>query len=203
MGPLLIPAIQSGIGLVQSIFGGSARRKAERDLEGFANSYQTSPGILDYYQKALARYNPNAYESSYYQNQRKGIDRNFSAGISSAQNRRSGLAAISTLNQQANDASARAGATAEQLQGQALGQLGQAASLKNQADQKKFDMLYNLKAMKAGQKAVQENQGYQNIFGGISNMAKMAMLGDGQDNSGMNAYKMERMPYDPQTLPYN
>jgi len=176
MTPFLIPALQTGIGLAQSIFGGGARRKAEKDLEGYANSYKPSSSIMDYYTKALARYSPNAYTSNYYQAQKNAINRNFASGVNALQDRRSGLAGISTLNQQANDANARAAGTSEQLQGQELSQLGQASNLKNQSEQKKFDMLYNLKAMKAGQLATTQNQGMQNVFGGFNNAAQIAKL---------------------------
>lgn len=204
MGPEIIPFIPSiakGIfGGIQSIFSG--RRKAEKDLENFANSYKVSPGILDYYNKALARYSANPYTSQYYQNQSNQIGRNMASGINAAQDRRSALAAISTLNRGANDAYAKAGVTAEGLQGQALGQLGQAAQAKNAAEQKGFDMKYNLKAMKAGQAATRENQGYQNIYSGLTDAAKLGTLfggGDGNKKSvfgyGENAPVNDPFPY--------
>lgn len=171
------PSIAKGlIGGIQSIFGGGARKRAEKDLENYANSYQVSPGILDYYNKALARYSANPYTSQFYNNQLNQIGRNVASGINAAQDRRSGLAAITSLTRGANDALAKAGATAEQMQGQQLGQLGQAASLKNTAEQKKYDMLYNLKAMKAGQAATRQNQGMQNLYGALGDYAKLKYL---------------------------
>lgn len=175
--------IKGGIGLVQGLFGGGARRRAEKDLEKFANSYQVSPGILDYYNKALARYSPNAYTSSFYQNQANKIARNMATGVNAAQDRRSALSVITNLNQQANDASAKAAATAEQMQGQQLAQLGSAASMKNAAEQKKFDMLYNLKAMKAGQSATLQNQGMQNAYSALSDYAKLKYLFPGSTSN--------------------
>lgn len=180
-----VPAIAKGLfGGIQSIFGGGARRRAEKDLENYANSYQVSPGILDYYNKALARYSPNPYTSQGYQNQANQIRTNMASGIAAAQDRRSGLAAISGLNRQANKAFGNAGAQAEAQQAQALGQLGQAAGVKNAAEQKKFDMLYNLKAMKAGQAATRENQGYQNLYGALGDYTKLKYLLGGGDSSG-------------------
>jgi hypothetical protein len=161
------PAIAKGVfGLAQSIFGGGARRRAERELEQQAKSYEVSPGIMDYYQKALARYSPDPYKSPLYQEQQKQIGRNLATGIGAAQDRRSGLSAISRLTQGASDASA-------------LSQLGQAAQMRNAAEQKKFDMLYNLKAQRAGQAATRESQGFQNIFGGLTDWAKMKYLQEG------------------------
>ncbi len=191
-----VPAIAKGVfGGIQSIFGGSAKGKAEKDLENYANSYKTSPGILDYYNKALSRYSANPFTSQYYQNQSNQIDRNTASGINSAQDRRSGLAAIGNLTRSANDAYANAGVNAEKMQGQQLGQLGQAAGMKNAAEQKKFDMLYNLKAMKAGQAATRENQGYQNIFSGLSDYTKLkTLLGGNTDESTGDGLPYMRVP---------
>lgn len=183
-----IPAIAKGVfGGIQSLFSG--RGKAEKDLEKYAESYRVSPGILDYYNKALSRYSSNPYTSQYYQNQSNQINRNMASGINAAQDRRGGLAAISSLNQQSNDAYAKAGVNAEGLQGQALGQLGQAANMKNQAEQKGFDMKYNLKAMKAGQAAKRQNDGIQNIYGGLSDATKLfALGGEGKEDKPLQRF---------------
>jgi hypothetical protein len=180
-----VPAIAKGlVGGLQSILGGGARRKAEKDLERHANSYQVSPGILDFYNKALARYSANPYTSQYYGNQKRAIDRNMVTAINASQDRRGALATISALNQQTNDAYAKAGANAENMQAQALGQLGTAAGMKNQAEQKKFDMLYNLKAMKAGQSATLQNQGMQNLYSGLGDYTKLKYLLGGNNPVG-------------------
>jgi len=172
-----IPSIAKGvIGGLQSIFGGAARRRNEKDLLNFANSYQVSPGILDVYNKALSRYSANPTTSQYYTNQKRQIDRNMATGINAAQDRRSALSSIAALNQQSNDAYAKAGANAEGLQGQQLSQLSNAAAMKNQAEQKKFDMLYNIKAMKAGQAATTQNNGMQNVYGAIDDYSIMKYL---------------------------
>ncbi len=178
-----VPAIAKGVfGGIQSIFSG--RGAAEKDLENYANSYKVSSGILDYYNKALSRYSANPYTSQSYQNQANQIKGNMATGIAAAQDRRSGLAAISGLNRQSNRAFANAGAAAEQQQAQALGQLGQAAGVKNAAEQKGFDMKYNLKAMKAGQAAKRENDGYQNMFGGLTDATKLNYLFGQNGSSG-------------------
>lgn len=171
------PLIAKGIfGLGQSIFGGGARKRAEKDLEKYAQSFSVSPSIMDYYNKALARYTPSPYQSQYYQQMRNVIGRNLATGISAAQDRRSGVASVGALTQQANDASARAAGTAESMQRQQLAQLGSAAQAKNAMEQKKFDMLYNLKAMKAGQAATRQNQGMQNLYGALSDYSILKYL---------------------------
>lgn len=179
------PIIAKGIfGLGQSIFGGGARRRAEKDLEKYAQSFSVSPSIMDYYNKALARYTPSPYQSQYYQQMRNTIGRNLATGISAAQDRRGGLASVGALTQQANDASARAAGTAEQMQGQQLSQLGAAAGAKNAMEQKKFDMLYNLKAMKAGQAATRQNQGMQNLYGALSDYGMLKYLKPSAEGGG-------------------
>ena len=55
-----IPGIlQAGGGLIQGIFGGGARRKAQKELEGMVNNYQPNASIMDYYNKALSKYSSN------------------------------------------------------------------------------------------------------------------------------------------------
>ena len=169
-----IPSLlQFGGGLVQSIFGGGARRKAQKELQGMVDNYKPNESILNYYNKALSRYSANPYTSQSYQNQNNQIQRNLATSISAGQDRRQGLMGTSLAVQQANDANAKASAQAEQQQAQALGQLGNATNAKAGEDRRKFDMKYNLLAMKAGNSAGTENQGYKNIFGGLSNLSTL------------------------------
>ena len=167
-----IPGIlQAGGGLIQGIFGGGARRKAQKELEGMVNNYQPNASIMDYYNKALSKYSSNPYTSQFYQNQQNQIQRNLATGVSALQDRRSALAGIGKSVQIANDATVRAGANVEQQQRQDLGILGAATGMKAGEDRRKFDMKYNLTAQKAGQSATTENMGYKNIFGGLSNLS--------------------------------
>jgi hypothetical protein len=181
-------------GLAQSIFSG--KRKAEKDLENYANSYTPNSSILDYYNKALARYSSNPYTSQYFQNQTNQIGRNLATGIGAAQDRHSGLASIGGLVQGADDATAKAGATAENLQGQALGQLGQASKLKAGEDEKKYDLLYNLKSLKAGAANQQESAGLSNAFQGVGNTLNYLTAAKqyGSSNYGMLGGTNPRRP---------
>lgn len=181
-------------GVVQSIFSG--KRKAEKDLENYANSYTPNSSILDYYNKALSRYSSNSYTSQYFQNQTNQIGRNLATGIGAAQDRHSGLASIGSLVQGADDATAKAGATAENLQGQALGQLGQASKLKAGEDEKKFDLIFNLKALKAGAANQQESAGLSNAFQGVGNTLNYLTAAKqyGSSNYGMLGGTNPRRP---------
>ena len=186
-------------GLVQSIGAGKKRKRAEQQLEAQVRGFQPNASIMDYYNKALAKYNPNPYQSAAYGQQKNMIDRNLATGLNAAQNKRMGLAALGGLVQQANDNSARAAGSAEAAGRQDLGQLAQAAQMKTNEQQKKFDMMYNLTAQKAGAYAQTQNTGIQNIFSGLSNAAYLydnnnnVNNWDNGINAGANAYKMPRI----------
>lgn len=174
----MVGAIAAGaqtlVGLGQSIFGGIKAKKTQRELERMVDQYQPNQSIMDYYGKALQKYNANPYMSQSYQNQQNQIQRNLATGMNSAQTRRGGLASLGTLVQGANDASAQAGAMAEQQQNADLAQLGQATGMKAQEDKYKFENKYNLLAMKAGAANQTANAGMQNMFGGLGSFVDMA-----------------------------
>lgn len=160
-------------GLAQSIFSG--RKRKERELEKYAETWKPSQSILDYYNQAYARYNPNAYQSKMYQEQQNQIQRNLATGIGASQERRGGLANIAALTQGASDSSRRAATAAEQMQGQQLSQLGSAAQQKAAQDRYGYELKYNLLAQKAGQAARTQNMGLQNLYGGLADLATVGM----------------------------
>jgi hypothetical protein len=167
----IVGLISAGLGLYQAISGGVKAHKAEKDLEAQAKGFQPNQSILDYYNKALAKYNPNPYQTASYQQQKNQIGSNLATGLNAAQNRRGGLGAIGGLVNQANQASAQAAGNAENQNRSELSQLGNAAGAKTGEQQKKFDLMYNLTAAKAGAGASQENTGISNLYGGLSNAA--------------------------------
>ena len=62
----LLPLISAGAGLVQSIVGGIKAGKAQKQLEKMQSpQYAQNQGILDYYNKALARYNVSTFNKKY------------------------------------------------------------------------------------------------------------------------------------------
>ena len=204
----MIGSIISGIGaiggLVQAIGAGKKRNRAEKALEAQVKGFQPNASIIDLYNKQLAKYNPNPYQSAAFGQQKNMIDRNLATGLNAAQNKRMGLSALGGLVQQANDNSARAAGAAEAAGRQDLGQLAQAAQMKTNEQQKKFDMMYNLTAQKAGAYAQTQNTGIQNLFSGLSNAAYMYDSNNDNNNdnvnnwdnginAGANAYKMPRI----------
>ena len=178
--PILIPLATTAYGIYSSSHAASQRKQAENNLENQANNMKPNASILDYYQKSLAKYSANPYESQSYQQQNNQIQRNLATGINSTQNKRLGLAGIAGQVQQANDAQAKAASNAQAQSGADLARLGNAAGMKTAEEQKKTDLLFNLQAQKAGAYASTENSGIRNIFNGLSTAA--SMYGGYEDN---------------------
>lgn len=176
--PLAIPLLQAGAGILQTIIGGGKARKAQRELERLQTpTYTPNKSIIDYYDKALSRFNTDPYQSELYKQQQQQIGRNATTAINQAQDRRSGLAAVSGINRGANDAMLNAGVAAEQQRNQRFGQLGNAAGMRANEDMTAFqynqvapyEKKYNLLAMKAAGNNQTAQAGMQNIFQGLSN----------------------------------
>lgn len=185
MGPLVLPAIQAGAGLVQSIFGGIRARKAQKELERTqAPSYSPSKAISDYYNKALSRYGLSPYESSLYKNQMQNIQRSTAQGLSTMQEGRTGIGGVAALVQAQNDAMLKAAGAAEQEQGSRLNQLGQASGMMGDEHRQMFNInqmlpyqqKVNLLSQKAAGGAATTNAGLQNIFGGLSSMGQLGLM---------------------------
>lgn len=170
-----LSGLQTVIGGIQSIVGSRRAKKAQNQLEGLVNSYQPNQSILDYYNKALSRYNPDPYNSAMYRMQNQQAGRGLATGINALQDRRSALMGLPSLISNYNNANLKAAATAEQQQAQALSQLGQATGMKANEDARKFDMKYNLLGQKASGGNQIMNAGFRNIFGGIGSAGNMYM----------------------------
>jgi hypothetical protein len=181
----ILPAIGAAVGIGQAIFGGIKAKKAQKQLENLQTpSYGGSESIMDYYNKALSRYNANPYQSQQYQYATGAANRNQAAGIGALQDRRSAVGGISRLAAVGNDAALRAGVQAEQQQNQRFGQLGQAAGMKTQDELRQFqqnkiapyEKQYNLLSMKAGAANQTVNAGMSNIFGGLGAMSDYKLI---------------------------
>lgn len=198
----LIPLAVAAYGAISSGIASRKRKKAEQELERQAAAHQPNASIIDYYNKSLAKFNVNPYQSASYTQQNNQIQRNLATGLNSAQNRRLGLGAIGGLVQQANDASARAVGNSESQSARELAMLGSAAGAKTNEQQRKFDMMYNLQAAKAGAYASTQNSGLQNLYSGLSTAAYMYGMGNDNNeeknpwdngyNAGANAWRMPR-----------
>lgn len=180
----LIPgAVQAAIGVGQSIAGGIQAHRAQRQLEKLISGYQPNQSIMDFYSKALQRYNVNPYQSNVYQMQKQNAGRGLTTGISALHDRRSATGNIATLVQGYNDANLKAAATAEGQQAQALGQLGQATGMKAAEDKYKFEAKYNLLSAKAGGGNQILNSGIQNAYGGAGSISNYLTAKDMYGNN--------------------
>lgn len=194
-------AIQGLAGVGQAIGGAIQEKRAERKLEKLIAGYQPNQSIMDYYNKALARYNVNPYEGAMYRAATQGAGRGLTTGINALNDRRSVLGGISQLVQGYSDASLRAAATAEGQQSQALGQLGRAAGMKTAEEKYPFELKANLYGAKAAGGAQIMNAGLQNIMGAGSNLSQMAMLNQ-MYGGGNSSYRGGRGSYAPESASY-
>jgi hypothetical protein len=175
-------------GAIQSIIGGGKAGRAQRQLEKMVNNYQSSGSIMDYYTKALNKYNMNPYNSAMYQLQSENARSGTAQGINALQDRRSSLGGVSSLIANQNNNLLKAAATAEGQQAQALGQLGQATAMKDREDKYKFEAKYNLLSAKAGGANQVLNTGLTNAYNNLSSLSDYAMAnklyGDGGYGGG-------------------
>lgn len=162
---------QGAIGIGQSIIGGIKQNRATKKYEKLIDSYQPNQSIMDYYGKALQRYNQNPYDSTIYRMQSQNAGRGLATGLSTLNDRRSALAGVSGLVRGYNDSMLKAAATAEGQQGAALSQLGQATGMKAAEDKYKFEAKANLLGAKAVGGGQLLNSGLQNAYGGLSNIS--------------------------------
>ncbi len=168
--------IQGVTGAAQAIGGAIREHKNTKKVEDLANNYKPNQGILDYYNKALQKYNVNPYQTNLYKMQEQQSNRGLASGIGALQSRGQALAGINSLVQGRNDSLLKAGAQAEQMQGQDLNRLAGATAMKAQEEKYPFEMKYNLYSAKAGGGAQQLNAGLANLYGAGSSMSQMAML---------------------------
>lgn len=202
--PVTIGAVTAGAGLLQSFFGGRKAKKAQKQLENLQSpTYNPNESVLSYYNNALQRYNVNPYNSTLYKTQQQNIGRGVNQGIGALNNRRSGLAGISSLIQGQNDSLLKAGIAAENQKDQRFSQLGGATQMKAGEDRQAFNInkmqpferKYNLLAMKAGANARTANDGLKNIFNGLGTMAGGYQLGQGSKSSGGGGQELAMQPY--------
>ncbi|MBK7883517.1 MAG: hypothetical protein IPJ81_06760 [Chitinophagaceae bacterium] len=189
---------------MQSFFGGRKAKKSQKELENLQSpTYNPNEYVLSYYNNALQRYNVNPYNSTLYKTQQQNIGRGVNQGIGALNNRRSGLAGISSLIQGQNDSLLKAGIAAENQKDQRFSQLGGATQMKAGEDRQAFNInkmqpferKYNLLAMKAGANARTANDGLKNIFNGLGTMAGGYQLGQGSKSSGGGGQELAMQPY--------
>jgi hypothetical protein len=170
-----LAAIPGVIDLTRSIFAGKEVKADQAKLEAEARAMKVPESIMDVYNKNLARYSPNAYQSAEYNAQMRNVLANQAAGVSALQSRRSALAGLPSITQGTNVASQRAAASAEQAQRANLSQLGGAAGSLAQQQNLIRQAKLNLMAQKAAAGAQRQNLLGQSALKSFTNAATLGM----------------------------
>lgn len=169
--------ITTGLGIAQGISGKIKARNAQRDLENAQSPvYAPNQGILDYYNKALQKYDTNPYDSELYKRSVQDAKRGTITGLDALRGRGGAVAGVSNLIANQDNSLLKAGISAEGVRSQGLNTLGHAAQLKAGEDAKAFkinqmdpfERKYNLLAMKASGANKVEGAGISNVLGGVN-----------------------------------
>ncbi len=195
------------LGGIQAISGAHKNKQGLKELANTQSpTYNPNSSIMDYYNKALQRYNTNPYQTSQYQTGIQQGARGTAAGINALQDRGSAVGGISRLIALQNNNALQQGNAAEQEQNQRFGQLGSATGMRAADEQKAFDinklMPYQQKLQIAGLKASggaqQENAGFQNMFSGLGSAGMLYSSaqngGSGSKGIGINDMDYNNYP---------
>ena len=176
----LLPFIQAGAGLAQSIISGIKARKATKQLENLETpNYEQNQSLANLYNNALTRYNVSPTDSALYKRNMNDVNRNVASSISGLSDRRAGLIGIPALLRAKNDAMLNSEVQAENQRNQRFNELGNITNQKVNDDRMAFQInkmlpyekKYNLLSQKAGAANQGVNAGLSNIFGGLSSLS--------------------------------
>lgn len=183
--PALIPA---GLGLFElgkSLASGVQAKNLEEKTKSEFRQLKPNASILDYYNKAYNQYNANPYQSQFYNQQMKNVNRSAATALNAAQQRRGGLAVIPSITQSMNDASQKAAAGAESIGSQNLARLGQAAGAKASEENRIKGLQLGLLQQEAAAKAAELRQEQSNVSNSIGQTAQIMYMAGKDNNYGM------------------
>lgn len=178
-------AAQAVAGLTQTVGGWIQQHKATKALEKLNSpSYSQNQSILDYFSKALQRYNVDPYTSTQYKKAVQDTSRSTAQGLEALRGRGGAVAGVNSIIANQNDNLLKAATEAENRKAQEFNVLRDATQLKAGEDDKAYqynkfmpyERKYNLLAMKAGGGNQIMNAGLQNIYGAGSSLAQMDMI---------------------------
>jgi hypothetical protein len=172
----IIGGVQTLAGLGQTIFSGG--RKAEKKFNKLMDNapiYNQNKSIINFYNEALARYNVSPTDSAMYKRQMRDVDRGVTGAVAGLNDRRSGIAGISSILRSANDAKLDANVAAEGEKSRRFGELGGATNMKADEDYKAYyqnvlmpwETKVNASMSKMQGANQRKNAGMANIFGGL------------------------------------
>jgi len=181
----IIPLITTAISLGASAVAKRKAKKSEALLEGMTPpAYKANQSIVNYYDKALQRYNTNITDTAEYKMNNQNIKQGTVQGLSTLNKLRSGN--VAGLIQNQNNALLGAAVAGERRKIQEFNVLGQATGMKAGEGQKEFqynqiapfEQNYNLLAMKAGNQRQVQNQSMQNAYNNANAAASILAGGD-------------------------
>ena len=152
-----------GLSAYQAFHGAHEAHEAQNALVNQKTPIVTpNKSILDYYQEAKNRYETSPYNSLQYQLAQSGINRREGSTVNNLDKLGSGAAIgeIGAVNQIADDASAKAGATAEAQRNQLQGQYGRAAGMEGTDINRQFQINQMLPYTQTRNVYAQQSAGY-------------------------------------------
>ncbi len=167
-------------GIIKTSSANHKAKQAEQKLENLKTpEYQQNQSILDYYNKAMQRYQQNQYQSNLYQHGIQQGDRSTAAGLNALQDRNSAVGGVSRLTALQNENALNTGLRAEDVERNNFGQLGAATQLRSSDQEYQFGVnkLFpyqtkaNMYAAKAAGATQVANAGWQDISNGAGMIA--------------------------------
>lgn len=171
--------LQIAGGIFQAISGRKRARKAESALENLeVPTYAANKSILDYYNKALARYSVDPSQSALYKRSMQDVDRGVAGAVAGLQDRKSAVGGLASILRASSDAKLNAEVAAERQRDQRFSELQGATGMKAGDERLQyqynqlapFEKNYNLLSAKAAGGNQLMNAGMLNIFGGLQSI---------------------------------
>ncbi len=191
-------------GIIKTSSANHKAKQAEQKLENLKTpEYQQNQSILDYYNKAMQRYQQNQYQSNLYQHGIQQGDRSTAAGLNALQDRNSAVGGVSRLTALQNENALNTGLRAEDVNRSNFGQLGAATQLKSGDTQYQFAInkllpyqtKANLYAAQAAGATQVANAGASDIGNGLGQSAGMVGAGAADYYGNKNIYNSGNTGY--------
>lgn len=191
--PWIIPLATAAYSVYSGVQANNKAKSAEKGLENMQTpKYSPNQSILDYYQKALQKYETNPTDTAEYKLQKQQIGQGTTQAIAASQDRRLGGATIPSIIQNKNNSLLKAAVAGEQQKANQFATLGHATQLRAAEDSKAFNQNviapfeknYNLLAMKAAGSAQAGNAALQNAYNNL--LAADATKSDTDSGTGKN-----------------
>lgn len=174
-----LAAIPGVIDFTRSIFAGKQAKADEAKLEAEASAMKVPESIMDVYNKNLARYSPNAYQSAEYN---KGLRDTLATQVKSISAAREAgarglIGNIGAIQGMTNRSLQDVAARAERAQGENLRQLTGAAGALAQQENAIRDFKRRLEMQKAAAGAQRQNFLGQSALKSFTNAATLGVYG--------------------------